>query len=661
MEVKIFCFGLTYLLFLNLTCAPMPKPLPPGISEIYGTVEDNESGSKLPKVKARLRGYEATTFTDDTGNFSFKDLAAGQYTIDFNLSYYFPVTIRQINIGYGEHYKLDVRLKSISEGSDSLLDVKSGQGSPKFHAETTIIPQGTKVVPVEPSADFSPIESDHQRQIPEIKAATHNDNEEYPFYLDYLQRFKDIKDVYHRNFEDRLILRIVDDSDRPLFNVPFRIFSTGGDEEWKSLTYSNGENIIYPYILFSKAATDLLSVEIDYQNYRLQKEMKISHDRITVIKIPQAVRTAEISVDILFILDTTGSMGDEIQQLQDNIYSIFTRIHNQYKFLPLRFGLILYRDRGDKYLVQKFDFTESIEEFQIYLDRVESGGGGDNPEDIQIALKESLQSLSWSANNLKIAFLVADAPPHLDYDQTYTYLDAAKEANQRAIKLYTIGASGLDIAAEYVFRQIAVLSYGEFIFLTYGEKGESDGTDTGKVSHHTGDNYESHNLDDLVVNIVKKEISYQLPEEQIARKVVEPVIQEGHLKIRLDNLWVQIVKSLQESFDQEPVVVMAPIAAQAHELKELADYLYQTSMISLISTYRMKLVERDRLDQILTEKGLSLAGLIAEENYQELMQLLKSNIIFLGDLGYAGMDPVIFMRAVRTDTGQLLAAARIRL
>ena len=65
--------------------------------------------------------------------------------------------------------------------------------------------------------------------------------------------------------------------------------------------------------------------------------------------------------------------------------------------------------------------------------------------------------------------------------------------------------------------------------------------------------------------------------------------------------------------------------------------------------------------RISLEHGFSLTKIIQQERYDDLFQLLKSNVIFMGNLTFAGIDPVIFMRAVRTDNAELVAAARIRL
>jgi Mg-chelatase subunit ChlD len=467
--------------------------------------------------------------------------------------------------------------------------------------------------------------------------------------------------VYQRDFADRCFVKITNGQQQPLFNIPFRIYDETGETLWQAVSYPNGENVFFPHLMAANAKADNLSLEIKYNGQLVRKPLSRQYQRMTEIEIENANPRADLALDILFILDTTGSMQDEIQQLQDTIVSIHARIQNAFNSLPIRFGLILYRDRGDAYVVKPYAFTERLEHFQEHLDNVRAGGGGDYPEDLQAALEEALRKTAWNPSAVKLAFIIGDAPPHLDYQQSYTYLAAALEANQRGIKLYTIGASGLRIEGEYIFRQISALTYSEFVFLTYGEQGESEGSGVGKVSHHTGDNYESHRLDDLVVDIVKREISYQLPASLVIRQEIAPLRQENYLKIRMDNLWAQVLKQLDEAFHETPVGMLPAFQAATSQVDTLAQYLHQISTISLLESKNVKLVERERLEQIMKEKGLTLAGFVQQKNYSEISALLGSDVIFFGEVSYTGVDRAVFMRAVRTDNAQIVAAARIRL
>ena len=665
-KTAYFVLLLSFLFVTLWNCAPLPEASrKSGISEIYGVVSDRGSGTPISGVRVDLEGKSVVTFSDTQGLYSIRNLPGGSYTLRFSLDGYRTLKMKDVQIGRGEHYRLNVALLKKTE----LAKKKTTSSEKTYQAQTqSYRKKGKEPAPAKPEPPpesiaelpFEKVITHRQHSAP-LRAAAHNDNEEYPFYLDYLNRYRDIQDVYRQDFRDRFIIRVVDGQGKPCFHYPFAIEDAAGQQLWQAVTYTNGENVIFPHIMFHEFSGDKLFVRLEKGGKPTRLPVKTDFDRITTIDLRSAPAEENLSLDLLFILDTTGSMGDEIQQLKDNLYSIYTRIKNYFSTLPIRFGLILYRDRGDDYVVKRFQFTGSIDEFQRLIDDIKSRGGGDTPEDIQAALEAALHQMDWQPEAAKLAFLIADAPPHLDYDEKFTYPDAALEANARGIKCYTIGASGLDVAGEYVFRQLSAITYSEFIFLTYGESGESEGRGVGKVSHHTGDNYESHNLDDLLVNIVKKEMAYQLPAELVRRRAPDPKIQERYLKTRLDNLWSQVAKQLNEFLPEQPVAVLAPIEASEAELDGLAKYLQQMSVVSILEAHKMKLVERERLKELLEEKGLSLAGLIRDENFEELYTLLGSNVIFLGEVSYAGVDRVIFMRAVKTDNSRIIAAARIRL
>jgi hypothetical protein len=137
---------------------------------------------------------------------------------------------------------------------------------------------------------------------------------------------------------------------------------------------------------------------------------------------------------------------------------------------------------------------------------VYADGGGDYPEDLNTALANAIHEPEWRVEEtVSLIFLVADAPPHLDYDQQNHYAVEMLNAAERGIKIYPIASSGLDSQGEYIFRQMAQATGGRFIFLTYGAGGPgSTGTETDfEVSDYT-----VASLDALVVKIVEEELAY---------------------------------------------------------------------------------------------------------------------------------------------------------
>ena len=170
------------------------------------------------------------------------------------------------------------------------------------------------------------------------------------------------------------------------------------------------------------------------------------------------------------------------------------------KDLQIRFGLVLYRDRGDEFLAKKYPFTSDIQEFQRALNSVRADGGGDYPEDMNTGLYAAVEKMDWnqSKETLRLIFLVADAPPHLDYPDSIPYLKTIQNAVYYGIKIYPIAASGLSPRGSFIMRQIALLSGARFLYIDYGE---------GTAEYHgikaPGP---SNNLDQLVFRIVKSEL-----------------------------------------------------------------------------------------------------------------------------------------------------------
>ncbi|GAB1455655.1 hypothetical protein MASR2M48_09620 [Spirochaetota bacterium] len=146
-------------------------------------------------------------------------------------------------------------------------------------------------------------------------------------------------------------------------------------------------------------------------------------------------------------MDTTGSMGEEIQRLKSTIEIIYANLTELKPRPRVRFGLVLYKDTGDEYVTQISPFTEDLDAFQARLELVTADGGGDGPEDLESALDDAVNAMDWNDDGLRLAFIVTDAEAHLDYGRPYTYIHAANDARAKAIKLYTIGTGGLLLPA----------------------------------------------------------------------------------------------------------------------------------------------------------------------------------------------------------------------
>jgi len=178
-----------------------------------------------------------------------------------------------------------------------------------------------------------------------------------------------------------------------------------------------------------------------------------------------AQRSARETLDVLLMIDTTGSMSDEISYLQAEFVELSNAIEAKYPNAQQRWALILYRDKGDAYVTRVFDFRESATEFRDQLAQQSAGGGGDFPEAPDAAF-EALKQLTWRSDDAaaRLVFWVADAPHHDERAQAL--LDGIRGAKQLGVHVYPVASSGIDELTELTMRTAAQLTGGRYLFLT---------------------------------------------------------------------------------------------------------------------------------------------------------------------------------------------------
>lgn len=169
-------------------------------------------------------------------------------------------------------------------------------------------------------------------------------------------------------------------------------------------------------------------------------------------------------LDLALVIDTTGSMGDELEYLKLEISGIAARVDQLFPGIHQRYALILYRDNGDRYVTRHYDFSDSLADFQQVLNQQRAGGGGDYPEAMHVALEQAGE-LSWrERDTARVMFLVGDAPPHARYHERTVV--AVKKLRDRNVSIFPVAGSGTRDDAEFVFRSAACMTGGQYLFLT---------------------------------------------------------------------------------------------------------------------------------------------------------------------------------------------------
>lgn len=205
------------------------------------------------------------------------------------------------------------------------------------------------------------------------------------------------------------------------------------------------------------------------------------------------------TVDVAFVLDTTGSMSEEIDSVKKTIRQVAGMLAKL--DVDVRIGLVEFKDVTDKFTTRVFPMTTNVTAFAHDVDKLEAKGGGDTPEHVNEGLQVAVNKLDWSKDSVaRLAFLIGDAPPHLDYDDDVEYTHSMRKANHAGIQIFTIAASGMDDVGQSVWREVAQYTGGTNMFVLRGGAGpQSSGAgDPSSSCGGTHENYASGNLDDLI-------------------------------------------------------------------------------------------------------------------------------------------------------------------
>ncbi|HSD57281.1 MAG TPA: vWA domain-containing protein, partial [Methanotrichaceae archaeon] len=138
------------------------------------------------------------------------------------------------------------------------------------------------------------------------------------------------------------------------------------------------------------------------------------------------------NIDIVFVFDTSNSMGGEINELRA-IARDFAKDLDASR-IDYRLGLVEFRDfpqsckgsdvtacgsPGDFPYIVKGDgnLTTEIDTFNSWLKELKAGGGGSfGPEAVLAAIRHAMSDCQWRSDAEKVIIVLTDAPPHPDGD-----------------------------------------------------------------------------------------------------------------------------------------------------------------------------------------------------------------------------------------------------
>jgi hypothetical protein len=335
-----------------------------------------------------------------------------------------------------------------------------------------------------------------------LQAGKTDDNEAFGAFLEFLDTWTDRPGVAGNHVPmdvaDRRFIQVTDRSSRtPVPGAKVTVVDRKADEVvWSGTTYGDGRAPFYADL------AGITSRDLLVQARHGEQIVRMPWNGVDPVELGLDVSGADgaMSLDVVFVIDTTGSMSDEIARIKSTLLSVTERARSLEVPVDLQYGAVLYRDLGDAYLTRHTPLTRDVVAFDALLQGIEAGGGGDGPESLNQGLAVAVHDMDWREGAAKLMFVVADAPPHMDYEGDTPYADSAFRALTQGIRIHTVAASGLDDFGSLVFRQTAQLTRGDFVFIEYGSTAASaaDHGVTGPVA--------SNNLDGILFEALRDEV-----------------------------------------------------------------------------------------------------------------------------------------------------------
>ncbi len=299
------------------------------------------------------------------------------------------------------------------------------------------------------------INNDKLPQAGQLTSSALFDNDHYDYWKKLVSSTDNEKGIYD-NYENRFS-----------FNTKNRIKITlknaSGVEvtidEQTARTDVNGVAYIYPTVTKEEYDLKIKYVNINNETIELSKQINGDFE----MSIDDA-KPRENVIELMLIIDTTGSMGDELEYLKSELAYVIEEIKKNNNDISIYISLLFYRDQNDAYITKYVEFTDDVNLTIAELKKQGANGGGDFEEAVQIAFNEALQKNWTSKNSTKIILHVADAPAHDQDIQQWN--DCVLKASSMGIQIITIASSGIDRKTEYFFRAQSMITNGVYTYLT---------------------------------------------------------------------------------------------------------------------------------------------------------------------------------------------------
>lgn len=302
----------------------------------------------------------------------------------------------------------------------------------------------------------------------QLTAAEWNDLNNWQDWKDLLanQDYNDMQSHWQLYPRTRYSVFLRNSYELPIQDAEVELLAQNGTVLWSSKTDNSGRTELWADMNSREKSFETVDARITVgKKVKTIKDLKTTAQGVNHIDIDIECRTSP-NVDIVFAVDATGSMGDEIKYLQSELKDVINRSLTSNTSLNVRMGAVFYRDSTDDYVTRVQPLDADATKTINFISEQSAKGGGDYPEAVDAALGEALAQ-DWSEEAVaRIVFLLLDAPPHHDAQVISKLQKQISDAAKQGIKIIPITASGINRQTEFLMKFMAIATNGTYVFIT---------------------------------------------------------------------------------------------------------------------------------------------------------------------------------------------------
>ncbi len=354
--------------------------------------------------------------------------------------------------------------------------------------------------------------SGFEQQAGQLTGAEWNDNDHFDAFVEKINGqengWYEIAAKWNQIATKRIHVRLHNGQDKAVPLAVVSLLNAEGEVLWTAVTDADGDAYLFyhvsPTITSSMESLIPASIQVSAPDGKRMTHQLQGNETEVVLALDT---TADVTkLDVMFMIDTTGSMGDELEYLKAEMGDVIRRVARESN-VSVRTSVNFYRDKGDEYELRYFDFRSDVDEAVSILAKQRAAGGGDYEEAVDTALDYAINQARWDEDAVKLVFLVLDAPPHYTADTVRTINDAITKAAEEGIRIIPVASSGVDTTCQVLFRTWAVMTGGTYTYLT-DHSGIGGSHDKPDVEEETVEL-----LNNMLVRIIKEYVEGK-PEEK---------------------------------------------------------------------------------------------------------------------------------------------------